>query len=110
MTITQRVESILKHSKEARNSDIELQIIYMQKSGLNLTSEQQQAFRDMDNLWTVRRERQKLQEQGKYEADAQVKTERKHKAMVVQQNAPRASPEYMEQLITRRPLDWRTET
>lgn len=86
MTIKQRVEAILKVSRMARNSDTELQIIYMQKSGMNLTEQQQQVFRDLPSMETIRRIRQKLQEEGKYLADAEVEQARYNKFVETKQS------------------------
>lgn len=72
MRISERVENILRASKEARNSDRELIIIYMQKFGMELTPAQIEKFRDMPSTETIRRIRQKIQEQGKYPADEDV--------------------------------------
>lgn len=86
MTIKQRVENILRASRMARNSDTELQIIYMQKSGMNLSQEQQQKFRELPSMETIRRIRQKLQEEGKYPADAEVEEARYQKFKELKQN------------------------
>jgi hypothetical protein len=99
MTITEQVENILKASKTARNSDKELQLIYMQKSGMDLDARQIQRFRDMPDLWTIRRIRQKLQEGGKYKADKRVEDSRKFKAMQGQQQAPKFTAKGLEQTL-----------
>lgn len=106
MTTSERVESILKHSKEARNSDKQLWIIYAQKSGVGLSQSQIEKIVDMPSFETLRRVRQKIQEQGKYEADKEIKLERKHKAMIMQQVSPKANPEQLENYIKYRPLPW----
>jgi hypothetical protein len=73
MTVTQRVEAILNYSNQARNSDTELFLIYMQKSGMNLTPEQVAVFKqELPSFETITRIRRKLQEQGKYEATNEV--------------------------------------
>lgn len=79
MTVSERVENILKASHMARNSDLELWLIYAKKSGLNLTREQEEVLRDMPSFETIRRSRQKIQEQGKYLADEVVKEARYNK-------------------------------
>lgn len=99
MNVTQQVENILSVSRQARNSDKELQIIYMQKSGMQLTPQQIEIFRVMPSLETVRRIRQKLQEGGTYPADQKIKQARDWKAMRVQQNAPSAKPVTLERII-----------
>lgn len=99
MNIAQQVENILSMSREARNSDKTLQVIYMQKFGMNLTDEQIDTFKRMPPLESIRRVRQKLQEQGKYSADQTVKKSREWKAMRMQQNAPSAKPKTLERII-----------
>lgn len=86
MTIKQQVENILRASRLARNSDSELQIIYMQKAGMNLTPEQVETFKSLPSMETIRRIRQKLQEDGKYPADAEVEEARYQKFKEVKQN------------------------
>lgn len=99
MTETERVEGILKASKQARNSDKELILIYMQKAGMDLDQRQLNIFRDLPAFETLRRIRQKLQESGKYEADKPVKENRKFKAMQMQQQAPSFSANGLEQTL-----------
>lgn len=79
MKILEQVESILRYVPRARNSDRELFIIYMQKSGMSLTPAQERKFRDMPSLETVRRSRQLLQERGLYPADKAVDEQRHEK-------------------------------
>ena len=79
MKINERVENILKASVDARNSDNELLIIYMQKSGMELTPKQIQIFKDLPSMETITRVRRQLQEQGKYEASEQVNEARYEK-------------------------------
>ena len=99
MNVTQQVESILRHSDRARNSDRELLLIFMQKSGMDLSEAQIATFRDMPELWTVRRLRQKFQEDGLFLPSEAVGRARRLKSYAVQQNAPNAKPETMERLI-----------
>ena len=97
MNISQRVENILKVSKQARNSDKELLVIYMQKSGMELTPEQVAIFKEMPSTETVRRIRQKLQEQGKYPADEAVDNARFEKYQAMKYGDREADPEkYLE--------------
>lgn len=100
MNVTTQVENILKASRQARNSDKELQIIYMQKTGMDLDARQVQIFRDMPSLETLRRVRQKIQENGKFKADKPVEESRKFKSMQMQQQAPKFTPEGLEQTLT----------
>lgn len=99
MKVTQQVENILKASKAARNSDKELFIIYAQKFGLDLDARQIQRLRDMPSFETLRRVRQKIQEGGKYKADKVVEESRKFKSFQMQQQAPRFTPEGLEQTL-----------
>lgn len=66
MRVNQRVENILAASAKARNSDKELLIIYMQKSGMELTEKQIEVFRNMPSADTITRVRRHLRESGKY--------------------------------------------
>jgi hypothetical protein len=93
MTNLQRVEAILKASRLARNSDIELFIIYMQKAGMNLSNEQIQKFRELPDMQTLGRIRRKLQEQGKYEADPEVNEVRYNKFKQVKSEVKQDDPE-----------------
>lgn len=102
MNVTKTVESILREHKQARNSDKALMAYYMQLSGMNLTKEQLMIFKDMPSMETIRRVRQKLQEDGKYPADATVATERQHKANVIQQTMPKSKPEDVEKSLEAR--------
>lgn len=95
MTETQRVENILRVSQAARNSDRELLIIYMQKFGLNLSDEQVKKMREMPAFETIRRIRQKLQEQGKYPADKEVEDARYAKYKQVKHNIKHEDPEQL---------------
>jgi hypothetical protein len=76
MKISQQVENILRAISITRSSDKELYLIFMEKSGMNLTPEQQDTFRRMPSLETVRRTRQLIQEQGKYLPTAEVEQAR----------------------------------
>lgn len=98
MTVTQQVENILAVSRMARNSDTELLIIYLQKAGMNLTPHQVDLFKTLPSTETIRRVRQKIQQSGRYLADQKIANTRKFKAMQMQQNAPIAKPERIEQL------------
>ena len=62
MNKSERVESILKHSQQARDDDKDLIIIYMQKLGANLTPEQVRIIKDMPSFEAITRARRKLQE------------------------------------------------
>ena len=100
MTIKQRVENILRVSKTARNSDDDLQIIYMQKSGMKLSNEQIKLFKDLPKMETLRRIRQKLQEEGKYLADSEVEKERYQRFKATRSSISRSTSDEIEQIIT----------
>ena len=79
MTVHDRIVNILRVSHSARNSDLELWLIYAKKSGLNLTREQIEVLKDMPSFETIRRTRQKIQERGNYLADKEVDEARYNK-------------------------------
>lgn len=93
MRETERIENILKASRQARNSDTELLIIYMQKSGMELTERQQAKFRTLPSFETLTRIRRKLQEQGKYPADKEVEELRYAKYTKTKQAINNEDPE-----------------
>lgn len=66
MRISQRVENIRRVSRGARNSDRELLIIYMQKSGMELSQKQISILRRMPSFETITRCRRLLRIQGLY--------------------------------------------
>lgn len=106
MNVTQAVERILRDHPNSRNSDKAMFLYVMQEAGMNLSRAQIDIFRDMPSLESVRRVRQKLQEQGKYPADSEIQKERKHKSMVMEQASPVYSAENIERTLTRTPLPW----
>lgn len=62
MTSKQTVINILSTNPKARNDDRELYLTYFAMNGLNLTPEQQQAFRNLPfDMETIRRTRQVVQ-------------------------------------------------
>lgn len=79
MKVKEQVENILKYVAKTRDSDKELYIIYMQKSGMELSERQIEKFRKLPSLETIRRTRQQLQEEGKYLATPEVEKERYRK-------------------------------
>lgn len=100
MTITQQVENILRAVPSTRSSDKDLLIIFMQKSGMDLSSDQIERFKNMPSPETIRRVRQKIQEGGKYPATELVKKERKFKSFQMQQQAPTYKAEGLEKTLT----------
>lgn len=91
MKISQRVENIMKVSHAARNSDTALLILYMQKSGMELTPKQIEIFKKLPSMETITRVRRQLQERGMYEADERVNEERFKKFKTVKQDITHAS-------------------
>lgn len=88
MKTSDRVEYILQASRRARNSDKELLIIYMQKSGMSLSPQQIEVFRKMPSAKTITRVRRQLQEQGKYPADEEVDNGRYEKYQEMKYKTP----------------------
>lgn len=103
MTVVEQTRRILLTDREARNVDKHFEIVFMQERGMELTPKQIEVFKNMPDLWTARRIKQQLQSEDKgeekYRADAVVRKARRHKAHVMQQNAPKAKPERVEKLI-----------
>lgn len=98
MTIKQQVENILAASSQARNSDKELEIIYMYKIGMNLTSEQIAKFREMPSMETIRRCRQQIQMEGKYPPKPEVEKQRFAKFVAMKQSAGHDVEEVLEDM------------
>lgn len=107
MRLLPLIEDILENNPRTRDSDKELFIQVMQRRGMELTYRQIDIMRDL-NFESIRRTRQKLQEQGKYRASDRVAKQRRIKSYVMQQNAPIAKPERIEKL-TQQAISWREE-
>lgn len=88
MTVSQRVKNILGASRAARNSDIELWLIYAQKSGMDLSDKQIATLKKMPTFETIRRCRQKWQELGQFKADPKIEQARFEKFKQVRQDIP----------------------
>lgn len=97
--ITDRVRIVLSNFPSSRSSDTELYLIYLQKSGMNLTPQQIKIFRDMPSLDTIGRVRRKLQENGEYLPEDEVRRERLLKAKAMQVVAPLGKPERIEDVL-----------
>lgn len=80
MLIRDKVEKVLSIDHKARNSDRRLILEVWKQSGFELSEEQEAKFFDLPQAESIRRTRQKLQEEGLYLADKQVKRERDRKA------------------------------
>lgn len=59
-----------------RSSDKELLIVYMQKAGMDLTPSQIAMYRDLPSMESIRRVRQKIQENGELLATPEVEKAR----------------------------------
>ena len=88
------VERVLRNHPEARDSDMELLYFVWREQGFYMTPEQRDMFRDLANPESIRRNRQKLQERGKYLGSEKVRKERQHKALEMQQAMPAHKPKY----------------
>lgn len=99
MRVLDIVEGILKQSRESRNSDKELFIRFMENFGIHLDPTQKSIFKSMPHLESVRRIRQKLQEQGKYQADQKIGANRRFKGYSMQQRAPKVKAQDIEKII-----------
>jgi len=71
-TIKPQVEKVLSNSKEARNSDKELILQVWEACGLVLDEKQREIWKKLPSSESIRRTRQKFQEEGKYTADHEV--------------------------------------
>jgi hypothetical protein len=98
MRTTDRVEYLLKLDPKTRNSDKELIVQYLQRLGCDLSPRQIDIIKSV-NFESIRRERQKLQARGLYQADKQIKRERDFKSYRVQQTSPTYSPEQIGKMI-----------
>lgn len=70
------VEKILAEKPETRDNDRLLMLYVWKNQGLHLNDMQIAAFKQAASPESIRRTRQKLQEQGKYRASEQVEQER----------------------------------
>lgn len=99
MRLATVIETILSDSQAARDSDNELIVQVLQRQGANLTMAQQETIKAM-SFESITRCRRKFQEQGKYMPSPGVAKIRRLKSYIVQQNAPGASPQRLEQLTS----------
>jgi hypothetical protein len=93
------LHKVLANSKLARNSDRWAILEVWEEWGLYLDSEQVGLFMSLPSVESIRRTRQKMQEQGLYPADKKVQVERGFKAMSMQQRAPSATPDNISNVI-----------
>lgn len=99
MRVNELVESTLKFYPIARNSDKMLTLLVWKRLGFNLTPAQRAHFMQLPSTESIRRVRQKLQEQGFYSASQPVQQRRQDRAQIVKQNAPTADSEQLDNLI-----------
>lgn len=99
MKTTQLIEQVLSRNYAARGDDKELILSVWSQLGFDLTPAQEQKFLELPSTETIRRVRQKLQENGKYLPSKAVQEFRESKSQVIQQNAPSASPEHVEEVL-----------
>lgn len=76
MNIAERVRNIMQAVPATRSSDKELLIVYMQKAGMDLTPAQVNLFKQLPSMETIRRIRQKIQENGELLATPEVEKAR----------------------------------
>lgn len=100
MKIAETIKRILKDYPETRSSDKELQIILMQESGMMLTPIQIEKFKDMPSFESIRRTRQKIQEDGLYVATDRVRRARRFKSYEVQQRITQTPIEKVPNLLS----------
>jgi len=99
MRVSYLIEDVLKENVGARSSDKELYIAVWERLGFYLSETQKAKFRDLPSTETIRRVRQKLQEQGFYQATDGVRRSRNFKSLEVQQRMPKTRPEKVEPLL-----------
>ena len=97
--INKIIEMCLRDYPKTRDSDKALLIHVWEHCGLYLSEVQRDKFFQITSPETIRRTRQKIQESGKYPASKRVGDSRRIKGLVIQQNAPIASPKRMTQLF-----------
>ena len=99
------VKETLKNNFQSRNSDRILLLEVWESYGLFLTPQQRIAFMDVPSAETIRRIRQKIQEEGKYPPTESIRKHRKFKSLQIQQSIPNTKPENVDKLINNRLFD-----
>lgn len=97
--ISRVVEMVLRDYPETRDSDRKLLVKVWAHCGLYLNEAQAYKFFSIAAPETIRRVRQKLQESGRYKASERVANSRELKSQVIQQNAPIAKPERLDNVL-----------
>lgn len=101
MTTSQRVANILAVSQRARDDDLELWLIFAQKFGLALNEMQIALLRKMPSFETIRRIRQKYQQEGKYPASLEAEKRRYKRFKNVRANIVDSEPDNLMDLLER---------
>jgi hypothetical protein len=96
--LAHRVEDILAYSQDARDSDAELLVQVLQSMGACLTQYQKDLIHSF-SVESITRCRRKFQEEGKYLPSAHIAKQRRLKSYTVQQIAPSAKPERLQEVI-----------
>lgn len=94
------IKSVLTSDRQARNSDRRLLLKVWERQGLVLSEYQKAQFMSVASAESIRRTRQKLQEDGLYPADQMIGATRRFKGAQVQQNIPVTEPDDIENLIS----------
>ncbi len=103
--ITKLVEDILKTHPRTRDSDKDLFIAVLQMLGADLSERQREIMRSV-NLESVRRLRQKLQEDGQYLPSVDVAQRRKLKAQLVKDAVPYGNHDLTMELLNKPAPSW----
>lgn len=93
------IEGVLRDAPASRSSDRELYILVWEKYGFFMSATQKAKFRELPSSETIRRVRQKLQEQGHYAATDRVRRHRSQKGQEVQQRMPTTKPDKVEPML-----------
>lgn len=93
------VSKLLEHNQDLRDDDKKLILAVYRDLGLELTDHQERVMLTLPAQESITRLRRKLQSDGLYPASKGVRKFREQKAMVVEQNAPTASSERLEQVL-----------
>lgn len=88
------VEEVLKYSQLARNCDKELIIRVWDRCGLILSPEQRAIWFKTPSTESIRRTRQKIQSEGKYLADKQIREAREENRKNMEASFPRPKGHY----------------
>lgn len=105
MLVSEIVEKTLSEKPETRSSDKRLFLEIGEHYGFILTIIQRQAFFDMPSFETMRRIRQKIQEQGRHLPTKEVMGHRRFKRWQVQQQIPKTNPNRIDNLLNTKPVD-----